>query len=76
MKWYIKLTILEIIAGVLFMLYELFTGQPWSLDGTPWTMNENFHLNLALGCFGGAGYTFIFGAVLGAIQERNHALKE
>ncbi|WP_129726044.1 MULTISPECIES: hypothetical protein [Bacillaceae] len=75
-KWTIKLTILEVIVGVLFMLYELFTGHPWTMDGIPWTMDENFHFNVALGCFTGAGFTFIFGAILGSIQHRDYSYKE
>jgi len=75
-KWTIRLTILEVVVGVLFMFYELFTGQPWAVDGIPWTMDENFHFNVALGCFVGAGFTFIFGAILGSIQHRDHSYKE
>jgi hypothetical protein len=75
-RWTIKLTILEVVVGVLFLIYELFTGHPWTVDGIPWTMDENFHFNLALGCFSAAGFTFIFGAILGSIRHRDQSYKE
>ncbi|MED3562694.1 hypothetical protein [Bacillus xiapuensis] len=71
----LKLTIVEAAIGVLFLLYEFFTGQPWAINGVPWTMDENFHFNIALGCFTGAGFTFIFGAILGSIQSRDRSYK-
>jgi hypothetical protein len=75
-RFSIKLTIFEVALGILIMIYEFFTGHPWTVDGIPWTMDENFHFNLALGCFTGAGFTFIIGAIIGSIQSREHSYKE
>lgn len=69
----IKLTIAELAIGVLLLIYEFITGQPWTIEGVPWTMDENFHFNLALGFFTGAGFTFIIGAIIGSIQHRDHS---
>lgn len=71
-----KLTIVEVMIGVLILIYELFTGHPWTVDGVPWTMDQNFHFNLALGFFTAAGFTFILGAITGSIQSRDHSYKE
>lgn len=71
----IKLTIVEVFIGILIMIYEFFTGHPWTVDGVPWTMDGNFHFNLALGFFTGAGFTFILGAIIGSIQSRDHSYK-
>lgn len=66
-----KLMFAELFLGVLFLIYELWTGQPWAMDGVPWTMEENFHFTVALGFFVAAGFTFIFGAVSGSIGRRD-----
>lgn len=75
-RFSIKLTIVEVLIGVLIMIYELFSGHPWTVDGIPWTMDQNFHFNLALGCFTGAGFTFILGAIIGSIQSRDLLFKK
>jgi hypothetical protein len=69
------LIFVELSLGILFMMYEFVTGQPWANDGVPWTMEGNFHFTIALGCFVGAGLTFVFGAVIGSIGRRNHAME-
>lgn len=67
------LIFVEVLIGISFMFYEFFTGQPWTIDGIPWTMEENFHFNIALGFFTAAGFTLILGAVIGSIGRRNHS---
>ncbi|MBI0580436.1 MULTISPECIES: hypothetical protein [Bacillaceae] len=71
----LKLTIVEVAIGILFLLYEFLTGHPWTVDGVPWTMDENFHFNIALGFFVGAGFTFIMGAIFGSTQSRDRSYK-
>jgi hypothetical protein len=68
-----KLLLVELFLGILFLLYELFTGQPWAADGVPWTMEGNFHFNIALGLFTAAGFTLILGGVIGSIGRKNHS---
>jgi hypothetical protein len=65
----VKLMFIELALGVFFLIYEFFTGQPWSQDGIAWTMDQNFHFNIALGFFTAAGFTFILGAVIGSIGK-------
>lgn len=67
-----RLMVVELFIGILFMIYEFFTGQPWAAGGVPWTMEGNFHFNMALGFFTGAGFTFILGAVIGSIRGKDH----
>ncbi|CRK80783.1 hypothetical protein [Neobacillus massiliamazoniensis] len=71
----VRLTIVELVIGILILVYEFFTGHPWTADGIPWTMDENFHFNLALGFFTAAGFTFILGAIIGSVQSRDHSTK-
>lgn len=72
----LTLTYIAVLIGIVILIYEYFTGQPWSLDGAPWTMDENFHFNIGIGFLVGAGYIFIFGAVIGAIAWRYHSNKK
>ncbi|MCQ6281358.1 hypothetical protein [Bacillus sp. EB600] len=67
-----KLILVELVIGILFLLYDIFTGKPWSAGGVPWTMEENFHFNIALGFFTAAGFTLILGGVIGSIGRKNH----
>ncbi|NRD79565.1 hypothetical protein HPT25_19580 [Bacillus sp. BRMEA1] len=67
------LIFVEVLIGILFLFYEFFTGQPWASDGVPWTMEGNFHFNIALGFFTAAGFTLILGGVIGSIGRRNHS---
>lgn len=71
----VKLTIVEVCIGVLILVYEFFTGQPWTADGVPWTMEENFHLNIAISCFVAAGFTLIFGSVIESIIRKRYSNK-
>jgi hypothetical protein len=69
----IKLTFVELFIGFFFMIYEFLTGQPWAIDGVPWTLEGNFHFNIALGFFTAAGFTLILGGVIGSIGRKNHS---
>jgi len=75
-RFSLKLTIVEVLIGILLMVYEFLSGHPWTVDGTPWTMDSNFHFNIALGFFTGAGFTLILGAIIGSIQSRDHSFKK
>jgi len=72
-KLAMKLMWIEVSIGILFLIYELLTGQPWANTGVPWTMDNNFHFTIALGFFVGAGYTFILGSVIGSIGKESHS---
>jgi hypothetical protein len=65
----VKLMFIELALGVIFLAYELLTGHPWTQDGVAWTMDQNFHFNIALGFFTAAGFTVILGAVIGSIGK-------
>lgn len=56
-----KLTVIETILGTIFLIFGYFIG--------PQGLWENIPLDVAIGCYVGAGFTFILGAIWGSIHH-------
>lgn len=60
-----RLIYLEVIVGTIFLIYGYFLG--------PQGLKINIPMDIAIGCYVGAGFTAILGAIWGSIDRRRRS---